>query len=279
MYTLAYPIILPEGHGFHDDPRAIAPLLEGGLRLTCRKFSLNEAQILLVEGFDDANTAVQFSNSFGAALRCASLSLTHGFNLHGGPAVIDHEGIYYDGHVPTVYPTGSGAKPIFATARVANIDHIIGLAEQLNHELRDGTAKRLDHWPELAVSVRLFSEVDFAGGETARFVVLFSALEVLVQKARGGKRTHVQRLVRNTLTSADRPGRKSMCADLDMLYDVRNGLLHEAKPATAGDVKRLREIVRETLRILVDRQVTDQAQRRGCDETSGLVRGPFYRAF
>lgn len=256
MYTLAYPIMLPEGHGFHDDPRAVAPLLEGGLRLTCRKFNLKQAQILLVEGFLDANAAVQFSNSFDAALRCASLSLTHGFNLHSGPAVIDHEGIY-DGHVPTVYPTGLDAKPIFATARVANLDHVIGLVEQLNHEFRNETAKRLDHWPELTTSVRLFSEVDFAGGETARFVVLFSALEVLVRKARGGKRTHVQRLVRDTLTSADRPGRKSVCADLDKLYDVRNRLLHEAKPVTALDVKRLREIVRETLRILVDGQVQD----------------------
>ena len=212
MFTLAYPVLLPEGHGFHDDARAIAPLLEGSLRLTCLDFREGHVQPLIVQGFESAEAAKQFAANFGAALQCASLSLAHGLGAVDSDAAVDFVG-HYDGHRPAIYSTTPGASPYFATARATSIDHIIGLAERLNHELQNETARRLAGWPELAVAVRLFSEVEFAGGNTARFVVLLSALEVLVPQARGTKRNRVLSLVRDALLSADRKDRKAVSAN------------------------------------------------------------------
>lgn len=251
MFTLAYPISLPEERGFHDDARATTPPLAGGLRLTCLDFRQGQVQLLLIQGFESAEAAVGFSREFGTALQCASLSLPHGIGISDAEPVSEFLK-RYDGHVPAVYPTVPGASPYFASSSVTSIDHVTGLAALLNHDLQKGTSRRLADWPQLNVAVRLFSEAEFAGGETARFVVLLSALEVLVAQARNGKRNQVLKLVRDTLSAAGREDRKAVCAELSDLYDTRNALLHEAKPVTGGDVARLRAIVRDTLRILVD---------------------------
>lgn len=69
---------------------------------------------------------------------------------------------------------------------------------------------------------------------------------------RGGKRGQVVKLVRDTLRMSGRCDAKAIGKRIDTLYEVRNDLVHEARPVTSTQVEELSEIVRDTLRALID---------------------------
>ncbi|WP_395329211.1 hypothetical protein WBP06_14630 [Novosphingobium sp. BL-8H] len=250
MFTLTYPLSLPEGRSFHSDARAIVPPLMGNLRLTHHPHNAGYPVVLIIEGFDDQEAAAAFADEFGAFLRCASLSLEHGFRISDQPAILTDVAAY-DGNSPTIFRTDLKARPYWARATATLINHLVVLANEIVAEQKNGSAKRLREWPELATAVRLYAESSFAGGETARFVVLLSALEVLIPVGGGAKRSQVVKMVGDTLRNAGRIDEKSVRRELDQLYVARNALLHEAIPVSQKQIDALSAIVRDTLRCLV----------------------------
>lgn len=251
MYSLALPVTLPEDRSFHIDGRATIPPLAGGLTLSCEKHSNGFPLILRVSGLPDLESAKVFAADLASAIRCASLDL--GYSLRPSdhePNVATIAG--FDGGWPTVFETKLGARPMLASAYACMSEHLVTLAKQIDAGLASGRVYRLARNPPLALAVRLFSEMEFSGGETAKFVVLFSALEVLIPKSGGSKRSRVVGLVRRTLQDAGRAEAKTKAKHLDRLYEVRNDLIHEARPVRSEQVRDLAEIVQETLRLLVD---------------------------
>lgn len=251
MYSLALPVSLPEERSFHIDDRATVPPLPGGLSLSCEKHSKGFPLILKVTGLPDLETAKAFTADLASAIRCASLDL--GYSLRPSdhqPNVATIRG--FDGGWPTVFETKLGARPMLTSAHACMSEHLVTLAKRIGAGLASGRVKRLAKNPPLALAVRLFAEMEFSGGETAKFVVLFSALEVLIPKSGGTKRSRVVGLVRTTLQHAGRADAKSRAKHLDRLYEMRNDLIHEARPVRGDQVRDLAEIVRETLRLLTD---------------------------
>lgn len=250
MYSLALPVWLPEDRSFHIDGRASVPPLVGGLTLGCETHSENFPLVLKVSGLPDSETALEFAPKLASAIRYASLEL--GYSLRPSDAEPSVTTISaFDGGSPTVFETTLAARPMTVTAYACMSEHLITLAKQLDDGLATGRVERLMEYPQLSVAVRLFSEVEFAGGETAKFVVLLSALEVLIPKSPGGKRSRVRALVTKALREAGRTDAKEMGRNLDAMYEVRNELIHEARPVASTQVRELSEIVRETLRSLV----------------------------
>jgi hypothetical protein len=60
--------------------------------------------------------------------------------------------------------------------------HISVLSKLFGEYLTNGLPAKLAGNPELALSLELFSEVEFAGGTNAQFLMLLTALEVLVAR-------------------------------------------------------------------------------------------------
>ncbi len=101
-----------------------------------------------------------------------------------------------------------------------------------------------------ALAIQLYAECQFAGGQNSQFIVLITALEILVPGA-GSKRNAVLGFVRDALTAAGHPNPKAARKALDELYVVRNALLHEAQPVTANQLTSLKTTVRETLKAIL----------------------------
>jgi len=249
MYTLAYPVTLPDDRAFHCDDRAVVPPI-GTLRVSCREHKRDLPQIFNFTGFTDAESANAFADQLAQAFQCASLSIGHGFKLPDRAVTITEMSVF-DGHTPSIFPTAIKAKPVTGVAYLTMSAHLATLSNQLGCAIESGAIDRLRNWPELATAVRLYSEAEFAGGATARFVVLLSALEVIVSGS-GGKRGAVRRLVTDSIRKSGREDAKSVGKEIDRLYEARNALVHEAHPVSMLQLDALAAIVRDTLRYLVD---------------------------
>jgi len=130
--------------------------------------------------------------------------------------------------------------------------HISVLSNLIGAALAQGTPGKVNAKPELALALELYSDCQFAGERHAQFVVLLTALEVLVPKtSSSGKRSAVVALVKNALSKAEHPDPKSAGKCLHSLYEARNALVHEAKPVTDAQLAALKEIVRSTLKGLI----------------------------
>jgi hypothetical protein len=158
---------------------------------------------------------------------------------------------HFDGSVPTVTPTQADAVPYHATASMQNNLHISVLSKLIGASLTQGSPAKVSGNPKLALSLELYSGCEFAGERNAQFIVLMSALEVLVPKSSSkGKRGAVIAFVKRELSKAGDSDPKSAGNRLDSLYVVRNDLLHEAKPVSDSELGSLKKIVRSTLKAL-----------------------------
>lgn len=250
MYSLSLPLTLPEDRAFMVDDRLKIPPLLDSYPVTCTRHSEEFPQLLVVSGLPDIHTAQAFFHQLSSALRCGSLHLDHGFEIPSTEPVIATLRIY-DGQFPTIFKTALNAKPAHTNAYVVMGQHLMTLTKAVDRALITGESERLTQRPELAAAVKIYSEMEFAGGSTAKFVVLLSALEVLVPKTQGGKRGAVAKLVFEALKSAGREDAKAVRKQIDSLYQARNDLVHEARPVTTAQVRELSIIVRDTLRCLV----------------------------
>lgn len=244
MYTLNFPITLPAEYTFFDNGQYPVPPLPVGLVLSC--FSLDGGPLILrVTGFAAESAALNFGSLLRHALRVAALTAEHSILLPEG-APVTAGGKHFDGSVPTVTPTNNNALPYHATSLMQTGLHISVLARHVGDAL-GGAAQKAAAAQSLVLAMQLFAECQFAGAQNSQFIVLMTALEILVPgNASGRKRGAVLGYVKKALTAAGHSDPKAVKL-LDDLYVVRNALIHEAHAVTAGQLTALRQTVRDTL--------------------------------
>lgn len=249
MYTLNFPITVPAEHTFFDNGQYPIPPLPGGLTLTC--FSYEDSPLLLrIAGFPAEKAALDFHPLLHHALRVAALDTKHSILLPEASPVTAAEK-HFDGAVPTVTPTKNNALPYHATVSMQSCVHISVLANRIGDAL-GGAAQKAAAEPGVALAMQLFAECQFAGARNSQFIVLMTALEILVPgKSSSGKRGAVLGFVKTALTGAGHPQPKAAVKILDNLYIARNALIHEAQPVTADQLTALKQTVRDTLKAIL----------------------------
>ncbi|MEE8204049.1 MAG: hypothetical protein V3R74_09900 [Alphaproteobacteria bacterium] len=251
MFTLSFPVKLPGEHTFFDNGQYPIPPLPGGLSFRC--FSNENAPLVLqISGFATEQDAMDFCPILRSALRVAALDCEHSVTPSVATPTLSIEK-HFDGSVPTVTPTKTGAMPYHTTTSMQTGLHISVLSKLVGTSLAQGSPAKVNGKPELALSLELYSDCQFAGERNAQFIVLMTALEILVPKASAkGKRGKVIGLVKQALSRAGHSDPKSAGKVLDALYVARNALLHEAKPVTDPELADLKDIVRCTLKALIE---------------------------
>jgi hypothetical protein len=252
VFTLNFPVRLPDEHTYFDDPRYAAhvPPLQGGLSLGCIS---NEGcpLVLKISGFQTEQDAIDFCPSLIASLRIAALDSKHSLTPSTNRAVTSIAK-HFDGSVPTVTPTDANCLPYHTSTRQSEGLHISVLAKLIADSLGQSLHTKAAAKPALALALELFSDFEFTGGPNAQFVMLLTALEVLIPKtSKHGKRGAVLGLIKSGLANAGHTDPKPVRKELDRLYDVRNGLIHEGKTVTAEDLATLRDIVRIVLKSML----------------------------
>jgi hypothetical protein len=246
LYTLNFPVQLPPEHSYFDNGQYPIPPLPGGLFLNC--IEVNGAPLVLrVSGFTSEEDAVNFSPILKTMLQATSLDIGHSFAPLGASAVLS-ESKHFDGSLPTVTPTANAALPWHATASMKNGLHISVLSKLIADHLTNGVAPKLTANPELALAVEMFSEFEFAGGTNAQFIMLLTALEVMIPATSRTKRGAVIGLVKKALSAAGHPDPKSVGKNLDALYQDRNALVHSGVSVALSKLTELKEIVQDTLK-------------------------------
>jgi hypothetical protein len=247
LYTLTFPVQLPPEHSYFDNGQYPIPPLPGGLFLNCIE-SDGAPLVLRVSGFASEEDAVKFSPVLKALLQAASLDSAHSFAPLGASAVLS-ESKHFNGSLPTVTSTANAALPWHATASMKNGLHISVLSRLIAEHLTNGVAPKLTANPELALAVEMFSEFEFAGRPNAQFIMLLTALEVMIPAtSRTGKRGAVIGLVKKALSAAGHADPKSVGKKLDALYDDRNALVHDGVSVALSKLAELKKIVQDTLK-------------------------------
>ncbi len=250
LFTLTFPITLPDEHTFFDNGQYPVPPLPGGLSF--HSMSFDKAPLFLqIAGFAAEQHAIQFCQTLRIALRVVALDSGHSI-LPSDAAPIVSAAKHFDGSVPTVTPTSAGAMPYLATASMQNGLHISVLSKLIGASLTQQSPAKVSASPQLSLALELYSGCEFAGERNAQFIVLMSALEVLPPKSSPkGKRGAVIAFVKNELSKVGHPNPKSIGKELDKLYVARNALLHEARSVSDSELRSLKEIVRSTLKALI----------------------------
>jgi hypothetical protein len=249
LFTLHFPIQLPPEHTFFDNGQYPVPPLPGGLSLKCISHE-NSPVLLQISGFATEQNAMDFCPVLRGCLRGACLDSKHSITPSNTDAIVTKAN-HFDGSRPTVTQTQIGAMPYYATMSQTNGLHISVLSGAIGACMTHGLPAKLAAKPELSLSLELFSDFEFAGGRNAQFVMLLTALEVLVTNTSSkGKRGGVIKLVKDALSAAGHVDPKSVGKQLDGLYVARNSLIHAANPVTHSQLAELREIVRMTLKAL-----------------------------
>ncbi len=250
LFTLYFPVHLPDDHSYFDNKELPTLSLENGLSVTCGHDD-SMPFVLQISGFPDQKHAVDFCPTLRTALRLAALDTPHSIMPSDAPPTIASKELF-DGNVPTVCATNSKARPYHLSSSMRTGLHISNLANLIDQHISQGHCTKAQSAPELSLAIELYSNCEFAGGPKAQFVTLLTALEVLLPKASAkGKRGAVIALVKQQYSKAGYADPKSIGKELDTLYKARNDLVHEAKAVTREQLTQLREIVRVTLRTLV----------------------------
>jgi hypothetical protein len=244
MFTLSFPVLLPPDRSFFIDERAAVPPLNGKLDLSCGEHGEQSPLVLQVSGFPSEDEAKQFAPALASALRWASICC--GYSISPSrDGVVSVSTKHFDGSIPTVFPTTSRATPYHTTTTMVRGEHLILLSRRLNEAFSLEVPATLQSDKALALAVELFSDVEFVGGINARFVVMFTALEVLVSSK--SKRGAVVVLVKSSLSAAGREDAKIMGKTIDDFYVMRNDLVHEATSIDGPAYDQLRTIVQDVL--------------------------------
>jgi hypothetical protein len=246
MYSLIFPVVLPPDRTYFNHPQAPVPPLSGGLLLSCMEHSGGFPLLLTVSGFGTEQEAMGYAETLRYALQWASLRRGHSFSPSSSEAVVSNER-HFDGSTPTVFPAASTPTPFGTRTSDVKGSHLAILSGDINVALMEGVPAKLAGDGALSLAVELFADVEFVGGTNARFIVLFTALEVLLPRKSRGKRGAVVRLVKEALAKGGREVSKSVGKQVDNLYQRRNDLVHEGKAVTTSEVRELQTIVRDTL--------------------------------
>jgi hypothetical protein len=247
VFTLHFPVRLPNEHTFFDNGQYPVPPLPGGLSIRCLAHE-NAPLVLKIAGFATEQAALDYCPALAVALRMASLDCKHSMAPSDATPVVSLKELF-DGSVPTVTSTKIDAQPYFMSASMQKGLHISVLSRALIDVLVHVVAKDTAPTPGFHLSLELFSDCQFVGERNAQFIVLMTALEVLVPNTTR-KRGPVIALVKNALSKVGRTDAKAMGKALDQLYVLRNELLHEGKAITHAELETLRQIVQLTLKAL-----------------------------
>lgn len=249
LFTLSFPITLPPEHTFFDNARYPVPPLPGGLSVRC--ISNEHAPVVLrIAGFASQRDAIDFCSVLRDAIRGASLESDHSMIPSGANAVVS-ELLLFDGSAPTVTATSLNAMPCVVTTLQQNQLHVSVLSKAIGDCIARGLPANLNANPGHRLSLELFSELEFAGGMNAQFVMLLTALEVLVPKTSSkGKRGSIAALVKATYAAAGHADKKTINRKLNDMYAARNALVHDAKEISRSELAEMKEIVRTTLKLL-----------------------------
>jgi hypothetical protein len=251
MFTLNFPIVLPDQHFFFDNGQYAVPPLPGGLCVGCIH-SEGAPVVLQISGFKSAQDAVDFCSPLRAALRLAALDSEHSISPSRAQPVMS-QGKPFDGNVPTVAPTSENLRPYHASISQQNGLHISVLAKRLGSALSQAATGGSKITPNLSLGLELYSDCEFAGERNAQFIVLMTALEVLVAKGNAnGKRGAVTGLVKQAVLKAGRSDWGAVRKSLAELYAARNALVHDAQSVTNDQLVSLKIIVKDTLKALAN---------------------------
>lgn len=142
MFTLTFPITLPDEHTFFDNGQYPVPSLPGGLSFRCMSFGTSSPLFLQISGFAE-HDAVGFCPTLRSALRLAALEIEHSI-LPSDAAPVVSTAKHFDGSVPTVTPTQAGAVPYHATASMQNGLHISVLSKLIGASLTQGSPAKVN---------------------------------------------------------------------------------------------------------------------------------------
>lgn len=240
MFTLYFPISLPEGRGLFSNGFEY-PAIKGGLHLGLLPATDDiPLHTLVVTGFETLDAAAGFVPELQTALRIASVHLGYSIGFSGKDACAANSS-NFDGAVPTVLPASTPARPYYTSSSTSYQIHVSNIAGLVSSALNSGANSRANDDPGLALSLQLHADSDFAGGTNARFMVLVTAIEVLVEGTGGSKRNAAKAMVKRSVSKA--------CAKrLDILYGARNALVHDGVAVTTAQLSELRAIVGQVLK-------------------------------
>lgn len=249
MFTLNLPINLPGEYYFFENDQHPVPALPGGL--TLKSHNNEEGPLILrVSSFATEQGAIDYCTELRTALRVAALKSQHSITPSNAPPVISRKQ-HFDGNKPTVTQTDPEALPYVATSSIRNGLHLAILSTWISEALSNGSLPRVAQMPKLALALELYSDCQFAGEANAQFIVLMTALEVLLPDQAKSKRGAAIALVKKALSTSGHGDPKAAGKELDRLYVARNALLHEGKSVAVSDLPVLKDIVRATLKALV----------------------------
>lgn len=250
MFTLNFPIWLPDEHTFFDNNQYPVPSLPNGLSFGCFDHK-GSPLVLRITGFLTEQDALDFCPTLRTAIRVASLDSDHSI-IPSDAAPASSTEKNFDGSVPTVIPAAVQALPYYLSSSRKIGVHISVLSKLIGAALVQGMAPKVSAKPELALALELYASCQFAGQRDAQFIALMTALEILVpNNSSNGRRGAVVALVKSALAKAGHIDPKSVGKELDRLYVVRNALVHQGKAITKADLESLNGIVRTTLKALL----------------------------
>lgn len=250
MYTLSFPVLLPPGRTYFDDPTAVVPSLQDGLVLSCSKHSEGFPLLLTISGLETEQDAIDFAYKLRFALQWASLRRGHSFSPSPRDAAVSNNN-HFEGSAPTIFRTALAAKPYRARASMVTGTHLALLSSDISEALTDGVPAKLASHGALSLALELFSDLEFVGGANARFVMLITILEVLLPNKTSSKRGAVVNLVKETLAKVGRTDTKVIGRKVHYLYERRNDLLHEARAVEPHELDEMQTIARDTLIALI----------------------------
>lgn len=251
MYSISLPLDLPADRSFFSDGYPL-PLIAGKHPLSCDQTrggmtSSDEhfPLLLRLDGFETQKEAEDFLPGFIAALRWASIDMGHSVSPSTEAPIFPKEN-HFDGRRTAISQTSHGCRGWFATVNSVASEHIGKVGKAIEGAFSLQVPAKFANEPELKLAFELYSDVEFAGGTNAKFIVLISALEIFLPPNKG--RGAVIKFVKDTLAADGQTDGKSVGKVLDNLFILRNALLHEAKSVTFEDLKSLREIVGRVLK-------------------------------
>jgi hypothetical protein len=252
MFTLHVPIALPDGFFFTEDGRVPVPPLLGHLKISFAMPTTEPPFALKISGFETIDDARAFLPRLKHAFHWASIQLGHSV-VPDTQTPSENDQKIYNGNAPQVMLTTLSAQPMFASATSSLGTHLAVLSGHLNEAL-ESSSTPLE--PRVSLAMELFARNDFVGGSLAQFVMLFTALEVLVDGTAGyGKRGPVLSLVNKICVKDGRTDGKGVVKRLDGLYRERNDAIHFGQDIGPASLKALKAIVKDALRALATKNI------------------------
>lgn len=246
MFTLHFPIVLPDERTYFEDARYVVPPLPGGYSVSSTETE-NHPFLLHISGFPSGEAAVSFGQVLTSVIRIATFETGHSM-IPPSEAPTVSDGKSYDGSRPAVTLTEKRINPHFTSASMRVGAHLSELSKLIGSILQGGWPQKLLEQPALALALELYSSCQFAGQRNAQYIVLVTSLEVLAQKGSSGpNRNAVKNLARQILPKFGYTA-NSAGKIMDNLYSARNNLVHGGKSVSLDEFGQIFKVTGQILK-------------------------------